>query len=163
MMNHLRFCDTRRVASPSCAVCWADDPINAWSCSFSWHLTMTSGSRECFLNHRAGFCSPRGRETWIPSVNGASGREMTTASRVSLKISCWKIFPDSLWKANTVSAGGFGLILVRFSRNKLCIVVSDAELDTESSSSPGRPRLSFSELLHSRNIWKNLCVLGFTS
>ncbi len=29
------------VASPSCAVCWADDPINAWSCSFSWHLTMS--------------------------------------------------------------------------------------------------------------------------
>ncbi|XP_016424667.1 solute carrier family 22 member 17-like [Sinocyclocheilus rhinocerous] len=40
---------------------------------------------------------------------------------------------------------------------------SFTELDTESSSSPGRPHLSFPELLHSRNIWKNLCVLGFTS
>ncbi|KAI2648737.1 Solute carrier family 22 member 17 [Labeo rohita] len=40
---------------------------------------------------------------------------------------------------------------------------SFTELDTDSSSSPGRPRLSFPELLHSRNIWKNLCVLGFTS
>uniref|UniRef100_A0A8C2GVB4 Solute carrier family 22 member 17 n=1 Tax=Cyprinus carpio TaxID=7962 RepID=A0A8C2GVB4_CYPCA len=40
---------------------------------------------------------------------------------------------------------------------------SFSELDTELSSSPGRPRLSFPELLHSRNIWKNLCVLGFTS
>uniref|UniRef100_A0A672MID7 Solute carrier family 22 member 17-like n=1 Tax=Sinocyclocheilus grahami TaxID=75366 RepID=A0A672MID7_SINGR len=57
------------------------------------------------------------------------------------------------------SAGGFPLILV----HKLCILVSDAELDTESSSSPRRPHLSFPELLHSRNIWKNLCVLGFTS
>uniref|UniRef100_A0A3B4D9I2 Major facilitator superfamily (MFS) profile domain-containing protein n=1 Tax=Pygocentrus nattereri TaxID=42514 RepID=A0A3B4D9I2_PYGNA len=26
-----------------------------------------------------------------------------------------------------------------------------------------RPHLSFPELLHSRNIWKNMCVLGFTS
>ncbi|KAK7118888.1 hypothetical protein R3I94_022412 [Phoxinus phoxinus] len=40
---------------------------------------------------------------------------------------------------------------------------SFTEMDTESSSSPGRPHLSFPELLHSRNIWKNLCVLGFTS
>ncbi|KAF4095519.1 solute carrier family 22 member 17 [Onychostoma macrolepis] len=40
---------------------------------------------------------------------------------------------------------------------------SFSELDTETSSSPGRPHLSFPELLHSRNIWKNLCVLGFTS
>ncbi|XP_016099986.1 solute carrier family 22 member 17-like [Sinocyclocheilus grahami] len=40
---------------------------------------------------------------------------------------------------------------------------SFTELDTESPSSPGRPHLSFPELLHSRNIWKNLCVLGFTS
>lgn len=55
-------------------------------------------------------------------------------------------------------------MLVQFSRNKRCVVVSDdAELDTDSSSSPGRPHLSFPELLHSRNIWKNLCVLGFTS
>ncbi|XP_051970182.1 solute carrier family 22 member 17 [Xyrauchen texanus] len=41
--------------------------------------------------------------------------------------------------------------------------VSFSELDTGSSSSPRRPLLSFPELLHSRNIWKNLCVLGFTS
>ncbi|XP_051543068.1 solute carrier family 22 member 17-like [Myxocyprinus asiaticus] len=40
---------------------------------------------------------------------------------------------------------------------------SFTELDTDSSSSLGRPLLSFPELLHSRNIWKNLCVLGFTS
>uniref|UniRef100_A0A673GS65 Solute carrier family 22 member 17-like n=1 Tax=Sinocyclocheilus rhinocerous TaxID=307959 RepID=A0A673GS65_9TELE len=40
---------------------------------------------------------------------------------------------------------------------------SSLMLDTESSSSPRRPHLSFPELLHSRNIWKNLCVLGFTS
>ncbi|KAA0705101.1 Solute carrier family 22 member 17 24p3 receptor [Triplophysa tibetana] len=40
---------------------------------------------------------------------------------------------------------------------------SFTELDTDSFSSPGRPRLSLPELLHSRNIWKNLCVLGFTS
>ncbi|XP_062335597.1 solute carrier family 22 member 17 [Osmerus eperlanus] len=31
------------------------------------------------------------------------------------------------------------------------------------SSSATRPRLSLPELFHSRNIWKNICVLGFTS
>ncbi|XP_018596543.2 solute carrier family 22 member 17 [Scleropages formosus] len=36
------------------------------------------------------------------------------------------------------------------------------ELEAEAPSC-GRPHLSFPELLHSRNIWKNLCVLGFTS
>nr|XP_055038566.1 solute carrier family 22 member 17 [Misgurnus anguillicaudatus] len=40
---------------------------------------------------------------------------------------------------------------------------SFTELETVSFSSPGRPHLSLQELLHSRNIWKNLCVLGFTS
>lgn len=36
------------------------------------------------------------------------------------------------------------------------------ELDSEPSPS-SRPHLSFPELFHSRNIWKNICVLGFTS
>ncbi|XP_028814773.1 solute carrier family 22 member 17 isoform X2 [Denticeps clupeoides] len=36
------------------------------------------------------------------------------------------------------------------------------ELESESPSS-SRPSLTFHELLHSRNIWKNICVLGFTS
>ncbi|KAG7336304.1 hypothetical protein KOW79_000997 [Hemibagrus wyckioides] len=36
------------------------------------------------------------------------------------------------------------------------------ELESESPQS-GRPHLSFPELLQSRNIWKNMCVLGFTS
>uniref|UniRef100_A0A673CPA2 Solute carrier family 22 member 17 n=1 Tax=Sphaeramia orbicularis TaxID=375764 RepID=A0A673CPA2_9TELE len=44
----------------------------------------------------------------------------------------------------------------------LSVVVS-AELDSEPSSPPSRPHLSFPELFHSRNIWKNMCVLGFTS
>ncbi|XP_061877040.1 solute carrier family 22 member 17 isoform X1 [Entelurus aequoreus] len=39
---------------------------------------------------------------------------------------------------------------------------SFTELDSEAAPS-SRPRLSFPELIHSRNIWKNLCVLGFTS
>ncbi|XP_033841502.1 solute carrier family 22 member 17 [Periophthalmus magnuspinnatus] len=39
---------------------------------------------------------------------------------------------------------------------------SFTELDSEPPLS-ARPRLSFPELVHSRNIWKNLCVLGFTS
>ncbi|KAL1006358.1 hypothetical protein UPYG_G00071310 [Umbra pygmaea] len=39
---------------------------------------------------------------------------------------------------------------------------SFTELESESSLST-RPRLSFPELVHSRNIWKNICVLGFTS
>ncbi|KAG9347857.1 hypothetical protein JZ751_003873 [Albula glossodonta] len=39
---------------------------------------------------------------------------------------------------------------------------SFTELESEPPSS-GRPHLSFPELLHSRNIWKNLFVLGFTS
>ncbi|XP_030625549.1 solute carrier family 22 member 17 [Chanos chanos] len=39
---------------------------------------------------------------------------------------------------------------------------SFTELESEQSSS-GHPHLSFPELLHSRNIWKNMCVLGFTS
>ncbi|XP_026858745.1 solute carrier family 22 member 17 isoform X1 [Electrophorus electricus] len=39
---------------------------------------------------------------------------------------------------------------------------SFTELETEAPSS-GHPHLSFPELLHSRNIWKNICVLGFTS
>ncbi|XP_072306636.1 solute carrier family 22 member 17 [Eucyclogobius newberryi] len=37
-----------------------------------------------------------------------------------------------------------------------------SELDSEPSLST-RPDLSFTELVRSRNIWKNLCVLGFTS
>uniref|UniRef100_A0A3B5BEX2 Solute carrier family 22 member 17 n=1 Tax=Stegastes partitus TaxID=144197 RepID=A0A3B5BEX2_9TELE len=37
-----------------------------------------------------------------------------------------------------------------------------AELDSEPAPS-SRPHLSFPELFHSRNIWKNMCVLGFTS
>lgn len=36
------------------------------------------------------------------------------------------------------------------------------ELESESPQT-GRPYLSFPELLQSRNIWKNMCVLGFTS
>nr|XP_023856653.1 solute carrier family 22 member 17 [Salvelinus alpinus] len=39
---------------------------------------------------------------------------------------------------------------------------SFTELDSELSPST-RPHLSFPELVHSRNIWKNICVLGFTS
>uniref|UniRef100_A0A4W5NFC7 Solute carrier family 22 member 17 n=1 Tax=Hucho hucho TaxID=62062 RepID=A0A4W5NFC7_9TELE len=42
------------------------------------------------------------------------------------------------------------------------IVVIIAELDSEPSPST-HPHLSFPELVHSRNIWKNMCVLGFTS
>ncbi|XP_077364853.1 solute carrier family 22 member 17 [Festucalex cinctus] len=44
--------------------------------------------------------------------------------------------------------------------------VRDDESFTEIDSEPtpsSRPHLSFPELFHSRNIWKNLCVLGFTS
>ncbi|KAK7881169.1 hypothetical protein WMY93_029578 [Mugilogobius chulae] len=44
--------------------------------------------------------------------------------------------------------------------------VRDDESFTELDSEPPlstRPHLSFPELVHSRNIWKNLCVLGFTS
>uniref|UniRef100_A0A3P8Z5W9 Major facilitator superfamily (MFS) profile domain-containing protein n=1 Tax=Esox lucius TaxID=8010 RepID=A0A3P8Z5W9_ESOLU len=37
-----------------------------------------------------------------------------------------------------------------------------AELDSEPPPST-RPHLSIPELVHSRNIWKNICVLGFTS
>ncbi|XP_075899211.1 solute carrier family 22 member 17 [Nelusetta ayraudi] len=42
---------------------------------------------------------------------------------------------------------------------------SFTELESEqaSSSSSPHPHLSFTELFHSRNIWKNICVLGFTS
>uniref|UniRef100_A0A8C8ELX1 Major facilitator superfamily (MFS) profile domain-containing protein n=1 Tax=Oncorhynchus tshawytscha TaxID=74940 RepID=A0A8C8ELX1_ONCTS len=43
-----------------------------------------------------------------------------------------------------------------------CGVVIISELDSELSPST-RPHLSFPELVHSRNIWKNICVLGFTS
>uniref|UniRef100_A0A4W5N945 Solute carrier family 22 member 17 n=1 Tax=Hucho hucho TaxID=62062 RepID=A0A4W5N945_9TELE len=39
---------------------------------------------------------------------------------------------------------------------------SFTELDSEPSPST-HPHLSFPELVHSRNIWKNMCVLGFTS
>ncbi|CAL8397630.1 unnamed protein product [Arctogadus glacialis] len=39
---------------------------------------------------------------------------------------------------------------------------SFTELDLEPSGC-SRPRLSYHELFHSRNIWKNICVLGFTS
>ncbi|CAL9697814.1 unnamed protein product [Knipowitschia caucasica] len=39
---------------------------------------------------------------------------------------------------------------------------SFTELDSEPPLS-SRPHLSFQELVHCRNIWKNLCVLGFTS
>ncbi|XP_068616083.1 solute carrier family 22 member 17, partial [Brachionichthys hirsutus] len=39
---------------------------------------------------------------------------------------------------------------------------SFTELDSEPTPSSSPP-LSFPELFHSRNIWKNLCVLGFTS
>ncbi|TNN57581.1 Solute carrier family 22 member 17 [Liparis tanakae] len=39
---------------------------------------------------------------------------------------------------------------------------SFTELDSEPAPS-SRPHLSFPELVHSRNIWKNMCVLGFTS
>ncbi|KAK0144636.1 Solute carrier family 22 member 17 [Merluccius polli] len=39
---------------------------------------------------------------------------------------------------------------------------SFTELDSEPSGY-SRPCLSFPELFHSRNIWKNICVLGFTS
>ncbi|CDQ70396.1 unnamed protein product [Oncorhynchus mykiss] len=39
---------------------------------------------------------------------------------------------------------------------------SFTELDSEPSTST-YPHLSFPELVHSRNIWKNMCVLGFTS
>uniref|UniRef100_A0A3Q0SWH3 Solute carrier family 22 member 17 n=1 Tax=Amphilophus citrinellus TaxID=61819 RepID=A0A3Q0SWH3_AMPCI len=39
---------------------------------------------------------------------------------------------------------------------------SSAELDSEPAPS-SHPHLSFPELFHSRNIWKNMCVLGFTS
>ncbi|CAL8397818.1 unnamed protein product [Arctogadus glacialis] len=39
---------------------------------------------------------------------------------------------------------------------------SFTELDLEPSGC-SRPRLSYLELFHSRNIWKNICVLGFTS
>lgn len=38
-----------------------------------------------------------------------------------------------------------------------------AELESDAAPSPSKPRLSFRELFHSKNIWKNLCVLGFTS
>ncbi|TKS87961.1 Solute carrier family 22 member 17 24p3 receptor [Collichthys lucidus] len=44
--------------------------------------------------------------------------------------------------------------------------VRDDESFTELDSDPApssRPHLSFPELFHSRNIWKNMCVLGFTS
>ncbi|XP_049604627.1 solute carrier family 22 member 17 [Syngnathus scovelli] len=39
---------------------------------------------------------------------------------------------------------------------------SFTELDSEPTPS-SLPHLSFPELVHSRNIWKNICVLGFTS
>ncbi|CAL8319879.1 unnamed protein product [Boreogadus saida] len=39
---------------------------------------------------------------------------------------------------------------------------SFTELDLEPSGC-SRPRLSYHELFHSRNIWKNICILGFTS
>ncbi|KAL7887051.1 hypothetical protein AOLI_G00047720 [Acnodon oligacanthus] len=40
----------------------------------------------------------------------------------------------------------------------------DGFTELESEPPPShRPHLSFPELLHSRNIWKNVCVLGFTS
>ncbi|KAK5898322.1 hypothetical protein CgunFtcFv8_015750 [Champsocephalus gunnari] len=39
---------------------------------------------------------------------------------------------------------------------------SFTELDSEPAPS-SRPHLSYPELFHSRNIWKNMCVLGFTS
>uniref|UniRef100_A0A3Q3NMC0 Solute carrier family 22 member 17 n=1 Tax=Labrus bergylta TaxID=56723 RepID=A0A3Q3NMC0_9LABR len=41
-----------------------------------------------------------------------------------------------------------------------CFLV--AELDSEPAPS-SHPHLSFPELFHSKNIWKNICVLGFTS
>lgn len=37
-----------------------------------------------------------------------------------------------------------------------------AELDSEPAAA-SKPHLSFRELFHSKNIWKNMCVLGFAS
>lgn len=47
-------------------------------------MCLCSVFQGCFQSHHAGFCSPRGQETWIPSMNGMSDREMTTASQVSV-------------------------------------------------------------------------------
>lgn len=72
------------------------------------------------------------------------------------------VFPESpRWLLLTERTGDANSFCERSDRQR--DDDSFTELDSESSSSPTRPHLSFPELLHSRNIWKNLCVLGFTS
>ncbi|KAJ8277526.1 hypothetical protein GJAV_G00076160 [Gymnothorax javanicus] len=73
------------------------------------------------------------------------------------------VFPESpRWLLLTERSHDLHSFSERRERDRERDDESFSELETESSS-PSRPHLSFPELLHSRNIWKNLCVLGFTS
>lgn len=71
------------------------------------------------------------------------------------------VFPESpRWLLLSERTGDMNSFSER--RNSTRDDESFTELDSEPPPST-RPHLSFPELFHSRNIWKNLCVLGFTS
>ncbi|XP_034027252.1 solute carrier family 22 member 17 [Thalassophryne amazonica] len=74
------------------------------------------------------------------------------------------VFPESpRWLLLSERSGDMNSFSERRNSNR---ELRDDESFTELESEPApsmRPHLSFPELFHSRNIWKNLCVLGFTS
>ncbi|XP_077592023.1 solute carrier family 22 member 17 [Stigmatopora nigra] len=71
------------------------------------------------------------------------------------------VFPESpRWLLLTERHGDMNSFSER--RNSSRDDESFTELDSETVVS-SRPHLSFPELFHSKNIWKNICVLGFTS
>ncbi|KAJ8278776.1 hypothetical protein COCON_G00058420 [Conger conger] len=73
------------------------------------------------------------------------------------------VFPESpRWLLLTERSSDLHSFSERRERERERDDESFTELDSEPPSSC-RPHLSFPELLHSRNIWKNVCVLGFTS
>lgn len=71
------------------------------------------------------------------------------------------VFPESpRWLLLSERTGDMSSFSDRSERQR----EDDGFTELESEPPPsGRPHLSFPELLHSRNIWKNMCVLGFTS
>ncbi|XP_038131542.1 solute carrier family 22 member 17 [Cyprinodon tularosa] len=74
------------------------------------------------------------------------------------------VFPESpRWLLLTERSADMNAFNERRNSNR---DLRDDESFTELDSEPvpsSRPHLSFPELFHSKNIWKNLCVLGFTS
>ncbi|KAG5268311.1 hypothetical protein AALO_G00211140 [Alosa alosa] len=74
-----------------------------------------------------------------------------------------RVFPESpRWLLLSERSGDMNSFSERRERDRDRDDESFTELESEPPSST-RPHLSFHELLHSRNIWKNICVLGFTS